>query len=108
MADTSRSIEFVGDFKRSDPWYEDGSIVLETEGTQFKVYKGILAAASSVFKDLFSFAQGESDQMVEDSHVVQLSDKAEDLRIVLNSLRDSTMYVLLSAENHDTAVLTHK
>lgn len=72
---------------RSSPWFKDGNIVLQTEGVQFKVYRGILAANSSIFKDLFECGQGE-EQLVENCHVVQLSDKADDLRIVLLSLHD--------------------
>ncbi|KZP10611.1 hypothetical protein FIBSPDRAFT_838311, partial [Athelia psychrophila] len=77
--------------KRSDPWFSDGNIVLETEGTQFKVYQGILAANSSIFGDLFNIGQGDAEHVVEGCHVVQLSDKAEDLRIVLHSLHDCTI-----------------
>ncbi|KZP18355.1 hypothetical protein FIBSPDRAFT_791982 [Athelia psychrophila] len=78
--------------ERSDPWFSDGNIVLEAEGIHFKVYQGILAANSSIFKDLFSFGQGDAEHIVEKCHVVQLSDKAEDLRIVLHSLHDCTRY----------------
>ncbi|KAJ6536648.1 hypothetical protein B0H10DRAFT_1858158 [Mycena sp. CBHHK59/15] len=31
---------------------EDGTIILEAECTQFKVFKGILAANSTVFNDM--------------------------------------------------------
>ncbi|KZP27652.1 hypothetical protein FIBSPDRAFT_1039975 [Athelia psychrophila] len=77
--------------QRSDPWFTDGNIVLETEGTQFKVYQGILAANSSIFGDLFNIGQGDAEHVVENCYVVQLSDKAEDLRIVLHSLHDCTI-----------------
>lgn len=80
----------ITDIKRSSPWFKDGNIILETEGVQFKVYQGILAANSSVFKDMFDFGEAE-DHLVENCHVVQLSDKAEDLRIVLESLHDCTL-----------------
>ena len=80
--------------RRSDPWFDDGNIVLETEGVQFKVYKGILAVNSEIFKDLFAFGQGDAAQVVDGCHVVQLSDKADDLCIVLHALHDSKMCVL--------------
>ncbi|KZP06058.1 hypothetical protein FIBSPDRAFT_842475 [Athelia psychrophila] len=77
--------------KHSEPWFEDGNIILETEHTQFKVYKGILAANSSVFGDMFAFNQGDVDQMEDNCPIVQLYDRADDLRVVLNTLHDSKL-----------------
>ena len=42
-------------------WYEDGNIVLIAGSTAFKLYKGILASVSPVFKDMFSLAQPDGD-----------------------------------------------
>ncbi|KZP14498.1 hypothetical protein FIBSPDRAFT_935715 [Athelia psychrophila] len=73
---------------RSDIWYDDGNVILEAEATQFKVYRGALAEASSVFKDMFSFPQPASETIraVEGCSVVQLSDTAEDVTFILQAL----------------------
>jgi hypothetical protein len=74
---------------RSQPWFEDGNVILEAEATQFRVYRGILAANSTVFKDMFEFAQPEVDGSVGGCPVVQLSDSVEDLQHVLEVLHDA-------------------
>lgn len=73
---------------RSDIWYEDGNVILQAEGTQFKVHKSILAQSSSVFKDMFSFPQPPSvgTELVEGCPIVHLSDSAKDVNYVLQAL----------------------
>lgn len=58
----------------SDIWYDDGNVVLQAQNTQFKVYRGILAQSSPVFKDMFMLPQPslEGTQLVEGCPVVQL------------------------------------
>lgn len=74
---------------RSEPWYEDGNIVLEAESTQFRIFRGILSASSSIFRDMFSMPQpSESECLVEGCPVVRLSDPAEDWKYVLKALHD--------------------
>ncbi|KAF7967492.1 hypothetical protein HWV62_34059 [Athelia sp. TMB] len=84
---------------RSDVWLEDGNIVLQAEGTQFKVYRGILALNSPIFDDMFSMPQpvaGPETQTVEGCPVVQLMDSAADVKIVLQALCQRR-YVALKA-----------
>lgn len=73
---------------RSQPWFDDGNIILQAENTQFRVYRGILAASSSIFADMFSMPQPAlcAETMMEGCSVVHLSDSAEDLRYVLEAL----------------------
>ncbi|KAF7795793.1 hypothetical protein EIP86_006960 [Pleurotus ostreatoroseus] len=70
-------------------WFEDGSVVLESGGIFFKVYSGILARSSPVFKDMFSFPQPEagdpSAEIVQDIAV-------KDAAMVVGLLRLSTKY----------------
>ncbi|KAF5340602.1 hypothetical protein D9611_007345 [Ephemerocybe angulata] len=75
---------------RSDIWFRDGNIVLQTEGTQFKVHQGFLEKHSSVFADMFSFPQpeGEGESTVEGCHVVQVYDTPEDIELLLLALYD--------------------
>lgn len=71
-------------------WYDDGTIILVAGNVEFRVYKGILAENSSVFRDMFSLPQppissGSSDTPSPDNGcpVVHLSDSPEDLRHIL-------------------------
>ncbi|KJA19710.1 hypothetical protein HYPSUDRAFT_189651, partial [Hypholoma sublateritium FD-334 SS-4] len=43
-------------------WFDDGSVVLQVESTQFRVHRSILAKYSSVFDDLFKVPQPEGDE----------------------------------------------
>ncbi|KAF7978940.1 hypothetical protein HWV62_44155 [Athelia sp. TMB] len=73
---------------RSDIWYDDGNVVLQAENTQFKVYRGILAQSSPVFRDMFAFPQPplEDAQLVDGCPVVHLSDSAKEVRYILRAL----------------------
>ncbi|KZP19781.1 hypothetical protein FIBSPDRAFT_790422 [Athelia psychrophila] len=75
---------------RSSIWYDDGNIVLQAEGTQWKVHKSILAQNSSVFQDMFSIPQPPSNdtelELVEGCPVVTLSDSAEEVEYVLQAI----------------------
>lgn len=85
---TEPSIEPVKT-RSTEIWLEDGNIVIEAEGTQFKVLRSILAAQSSVFKDMFSFPQPVifvEKTTVEGCPVVHLSDSAADVTIVLKAM----------------------
>jgi hypothetical protein len=73
---------------RSVPWFDDGSVVLEAERTQFRVYRGILCANSVIFKDMFSLCQPGEEGEVEGCPLVHLSDSAKDVQIVLEVLHD--------------------
>lgn len=75
--------------KRSQPWFEDGNVILEAEQTQFRVYRGILAANSAIFKDMFQFAKPGDGGNIDGCPVVQLSDSSEDLQHVLEVLHDA-------------------
>ena len=81
-ASKSESKEFT-----TDPtvWYEDGNIVLVAGSTAFRLYKGILASVSPVFRDMFSLAKpedgpGSEGGTIDGCPVVHLTDSAKDLR----------------------------
>lgn len=73
---------------RSEIWLEDGNIIIQAEQTQFKVYRGLLAAHSPIFKDMFSMPQPPSgpEVTVAGCAVVHVSDSAVDVAIVLRAL----------------------
>ncbi|KZP26080.1 hypothetical protein FIBSPDRAFT_1041132 [Athelia psychrophila] len=89
---------------RSKPWFEDGNIVLETERVQFKVYKGILAANSAIFRDMFAIAQAQEGELVEGCPVVHLADKPKDLGHVLEVLYGSRKWHEDNAFDERTAM----
>lgn len=74
--------------KYSEPWFDDGNVILEAEQTQFKVYRGILCENSQIFRDMFAIPQSPTshDKMQDGCPVVQLSDCANEVRHVLKAL----------------------
>jgi hypothetical protein len=84
---SSSSSEHGPQVKHSNPWFDDGNVILQAELAQFKVYSGILSSKSEVFRDMFSLPQPVGvDEVVEECPVVCLSDTAEDVRYVLEAL----------------------
>ncbi|KAI0091090.1 hypothetical protein BDY19DRAFT_933662 [Irpex rosettiformis] len=67
--------------KHFDLWFEDGNVVLVAENTGFRVYRGILARDSEVFRDMFLLPQ-PSSLPVEDTYegcpLVRLADDNAD------------------------------
>jgi|ERR1700683_2379007 hypothetical protein len=71
-------------------WFNDGSIVLQAEMTQFRVHRSVLSANSDIFQDMFSMAQpAEQGELIEGCPVVHLPDSAKDWTYVLGALYDS-------------------
>ncbi|KDQ56618.1 hypothetical protein JAAARDRAFT_131820 [Jaapia argillacea MUCL 33604] len=79
-------------FRRSDIWYEDGSVILVAEATGFKVYKGVLAANSEVFRDMFDLSVPSTGGSVDGCPIVLLSDDALDVKHLLNALLDREFF----------------
>ncbi|TFK40247.1 hypothetical protein BDQ12DRAFT_734254 [Crucibulum laeve] len=67
-------------------WFGDGTIVLETEMVQFKVYQGTLAANSPIFHAMFSACQEDGSDMIENCPVIHLHDTAVDLMHFLQAM----------------------
>ncbi|KAL1938152.1 hypothetical protein VTO73DRAFT_11981 [Trametes versicolor] len=68
-------------------WYCDGSIILVAGDVEFRIYKGLLADHSPVFKDMFSLPQppATASPTNDPCPVVYLSDSPDDLRHVLRA-----------------------
>lgn len=74
---------------RLEPWFDDGNIILETEAMQFRVHRGVLAASSNIFADMFSVPQPvQGDEVVDGCPVVKMLDNAEELKHVLKAIYD--------------------
>ena len=63
-------------------WFPDGNVILLARGVEFRVYSGLLASHSPVFKDMFSLPQ-PADLPSAPCPVVQMTDSPEDLRHIL-------------------------
>ncbi|KAF9000614.1 hypothetical protein BDQ17DRAFT_1359229 [Cyathus striatus] len=68
-----------------DIWFDDGNVILEAGGIRFKVYKGTLAANSTVFRDMFEISHPDKN-LVEGCPVVQLYDSPKDLAFFLKAI----------------------
>lgn len=74
-------------------WYPNGTVVLATGPMLFRVYDGILAHHSPVFREMFQDLSVKSDdgyerEMVDDVPVVQLEDDVIEFGHFLNTLFD--------------------
>lgn len=75
---------------RRDVWFDDGNLILQTDDALFRVYSGLLAARSSVFKDMLAFpAPPEGNLSHDGCPVVRIYDSTEDVRYFLNAIFDS-------------------
>jgi hypothetical protein len=70
-------------------WFEDGNLIIKARLSLFRVYRGILAAQSVVFKDMLSFPQPSESETVEGCPVVVLQDSAEDALVFFRAIFDS-------------------
>ncbi|KAK7001410.1 glutamine amidotransferase type-1 domain-containing protein [Favolaschia claudopus] len=75
-------------------WFDDGTIILEAESIQFKVFKGILAANSTVFNDMLVVGSSipETNEMVDGCPVVRVFDSALDMKHFLKALHHVGYY----------------
>ncbi|KAJ7502583.1 hypothetical protein B0H11DRAFT_1712347 [Mycena galericulata] len=79
--------------RSTDVWFDDGTIILEAESTQFKVFKGILAANSTVFNDMLVVgSSSDTSEMVEGCPVVHVYDAALDLMHFLKAIHHVGYY----------------
>lgn len=72
----------------SELWYADGTVVLQAEHTLFRVYKGVLAQYSVIFRDLFAVPQPVVQEQYEGCPLVCLPDAAGDLHSFLKVIHD--------------------
>lgn len=77
---------------QSDIWFDDGSVILQAESTQFRVHRTMLARHSSVFRDIFHGPQPHDESLIEGCPIIPLSDSAEDIRLALIALYDGGGY----------------
>jgi hypothetical protein len=69
-----------------DLWFDGGNIVIRAGDVLFRVYTGILANASPVFKDMFVVSQEARADMYEGVPLLELPDSVPDTTVFLKSL----------------------
>ena len=69
-----------------DVWFDDGNIVLVAGNTAFRVYRGLLAAQSTVFSDMFEASSPVGGETFEGCPVIRLFDSTQDLVHLLKIL----------------------
>ena len=67
-------------------YFDDGNIVLAAKDIAFRVYRGLLAAQSTVFADMFVAAESGARVQCDDCPMVELSDSPHDLAHLLSVL----------------------
>lgn len=73
----------------SSPWFEDGNLIIEVETSRFKVYGGLLALHSAIFKDMLAMprpAIHDASDYVDGCPIVRLEDHVDDWGFVLAAL----------------------
>ncbi|PIL26468.1 hypothetical protein GSI_12226 [Ganoderma sinense ZZ0214-1] len=60
-------------------WLPDGNIILVARAIGFRVYRGLIAAQSTVFEDMFAASSTDPNEIFDGCPVVHLSDSPEDL-----------------------------
>ncbi|TFK47463.1 hypothetical protein OE88DRAFT_806916 [Heliocybe sulcata] len=84
--------------RSTDLWFKDGNVVLQAESMLFKVFRGILAINSEIFKAMFALPLPQTPDVYEGQPLVIMNDSAEDLTYFLSAifyraaLRRSTKY----------------
>ena len=71
-------------------WFEDGTVILVAGGIEFRIYSGLLAAHSPVFRDLLAKPNPTRSDPSDGTYgarcpIVHLSDSPEDLRHLLRA-----------------------
>ncbi|KAJ6589884.1 hypothetical protein DFH09DRAFT_1027021 [Mycena vulgaris] len=72
--------------RSTDVWYEDGSVVLQAQDTQFRVHWGVLAQHSPFFRDMKSLPQPPDQPSLEGCPIVEIPDSSLDFEHLLKAL----------------------
>ncbi|KAJ7231896.1 hypothetical protein B0H12DRAFT_1239794 [Mycena haematopus] len=76
---------------RSEPWNNDGSVVIQAANRQFRVHWSVLARHSSVFRDMQGLPQPPGEPTIDGCPVVRLSDDPDDVACLLKTLYTPTL-----------------
>ncbi|EAU80916.2 hypothetical protein CC1G_03092 [Coprinopsis cinerea okayama7 len=91
---SDNSIQIIGHTTRNQKlWFQDGNVVLQVEGVQFRVHRGILERHSNVLHGMFFVPQPEpvaaaQETTIEGCPVVTLWDSSRDWEELLQYIYD--------------------
>ncbi|KAI0713038.1 hypothetical protein C8T65DRAFT_607848 [Cerioporus squamosus] len=80
------SVPSEGYVRDQEFWLADGSLILDVQGTAFRVYKGLLSEQSPILRNLLSSTHLSPDASCDGVPVVTLKDSAHDWRHLLRIL----------------------
>ncbi|TRM56098.1 hypothetical protein BD626DRAFT_414695, partial [Schizophyllum amplum] len=69
-----------------DLWFEDGSVVIQTQERAFRVHRGVLALHVRVFDDIFAFPSPESQPIYEGVPLAEFPDDGQDMEHFLRAI----------------------
>lgn len=78
---------------RGGVWFDDGTILLDVEGTHFRVYEGVIALHSPMFQNLPHYLPSDAtlcERKFFGHPILVLVDSPQDWVIVLSILFDSS------------------
>ncbi|KAJ7668678.1 hypothetical protein DFH06DRAFT_1321912 [Mycena polygramma] len=81
-----KRVESLAIIRSPELWFDDGSVVLQAQNTQFRVHWGVLSNQSTVFRDMRGLPQPPDQDSVEGCPVIELSDSADDVEYLLDTL----------------------
>ncbi|PBK76139.1 hypothetical protein ARMSODRAFT_877506, partial [Armillaria solidipes] len=84
----------------------DGNIIVQTELTQFLVYRGILAANFLVLSDMLSLSQPDENDIVGDCPFVHFRDSPKDMVHFLKALHFPRYYQPLKTTTWSWSIIT--
>ncbi|KAJ7686503.1 hypothetical protein B0H17DRAFT_940412 [Mycena rosella] len=76
----------TGPVTRSEIWYDDGNVILQSENTLFRVHWSILSQNSSFFRSLQGLPQPPEQPSIEGFPVIELPDTLPDVETLLRAL----------------------
>ncbi|KAF7353923.1 hypothetical protein MVEN_01078400 [Mycena venus] len=74
-------------------WFEDGNLVIQAGNSQYRVYRGVLAARSPVFQDMLSIPQPPESELVDGCPLVWLPDAEAEVTSFLKALFDPQFFM---------------
>ncbi|KAJ7463363.1 hypothetical protein FB451DRAFT_1139731 [Mycena latifolia] len=76
-------------------WFPPETIVIRAEDKIFQVSRAVLAARSSVFRDMLQFPQptSEDNELIDGNPVVRLHDSSKDVTAFLTAIFDSSYFM---------------
>ncbi|KAJ7166990.1 hypothetical protein C8R46DRAFT_1219368 [Mycena filopes] len=90
-----------------DLWIPRETIVIRAEDTIFQVPRAVLAAQSTVFREMLSFPQPPTPEteLIDGSPVVRLHDAAKDVEVFLRAIFDASSFAATPADADLSTVL---